>query len=127
MLVIVYVVTLLFICLAIFILYMTWVTRKRAVAEQMKIRKVFDDAKRALELIESDDPNKILAGLQTLSIYDIPSIRMRAFPRLMQLRRHVNTQVGELAEHIIELSQSGELPEGTIPQTAPQRERAIAS
>jgi hypothetical protein len=110
-----YVGALLFFCLGIVGLYISLMARKRAVAEQAKIHRLFDAAKRALILIESEDDDKILVGLQLLSVYDIGSIRMKAFPRLMQLSNYQNKQIAELAKHVIRLSQSAS--ENEIAQT----------
>jgi hypothetical protein len=110
MLKVIYVVTFLFFCLGIVIMYMAFLARKRAVAEQAKIHRVFDDAKRALNLIASESPDEILVGLQILSVYDIASVRIKAFPRLMQLTGHDNKQIAQLAEHVIKLSQVAEIP-----------------
>lgn len=99
---------LLFFCLGIVVLYMSFRAKKRAVAEHAKIHRLFDAAKRALILIESDDDKEILVGLQLLSVYDIGSIRIKALPRLIKLRDNKNKQIAELAKHIIHLSQSGE-------------------
>jgi hypothetical protein len=96
----------LFFGFGILVLYLSFLARKRAVAERAKINRLFESAKRALLLIESEKPDEILVGLQLLSVYDIASIRIKAIPRLIQLTDHDNKQIAELAKHIIELSQS---------------------
>jgi hypothetical protein len=93
---------------------MAFRARKRALLQQGKIHWVFNQANRALTLIESENPSEMLVGLQMLSAYDIPAIRIKAFPRLMQLSQHSNTQVARLAEHIIESSQSSKIPEHKV-------------
>ena len=107
----IYAVTLAFSCLGVVIVYWAIRARKRALAEQRKINWVLAQASRALNMIKSEDPKEILVGLQMLSVYDIPSIRVKAFPRLMELTKGGNKQVAELAELIIELAQSKNLSE----------------
>jgi hypothetical protein len=102
---VIYGVTIVLFCLGVVVVYWAIRAHRRALAEQRKIRWVFDQANRALDMIKNDKPSTILAGLQLLSAYDIPPVRMKAFPRLMELTQHSDKQVAELAEHVIELSQ----------------------
>jgi hypothetical protein len=110
----IYTVTFLFFCLGVVVVFMAIHARKRAVRQQAKILWVFDQANRALTLIQSENSNEVLVGLQMLSAYDIPSIRIKAFPRLMQLSHDSNSQVARLARRIIEVSQSSKFPEQNV-------------
>jgi hypothetical protein len=101
----IYAVTLAFSCLGVVIIYWAIRARKRALAEQEKIHWVLDQANRALDMIKDEDPSNILVGLQMLSAYDIPSIRVKAIPRLIELTQYTNKQVAQLAKHVIGLSE----------------------
>jgi hypothetical protein len=107
---IIFALTLALFCFGIFIVYWAIRARKRAMAEQEKIHRVLEEANRALKMINSNDSGEIIIGLHMLSVYDIPSIRMKAFPRLMELIQATDKQVAELAKYVIELSQSQALP-----------------
>lgn len=102
----IYAVTLVVVCLGVAAVYFAFRMRRRAVSDQARIVRVFEAANRSLELIEDENPNEILVGLQMLSVYDIPSIHIKALPRLIRLTQHDNRQVAELARRVIEISQS---------------------
>jgi hypothetical protein len=125
---VIYLVTFLIFCLGVALVYLSFRARKRAVAEHEKIQSVFDQAERALALIQSEDPDDIIVGLGLLSAYDIAAIRIKAFPRLMQLTNHQNKQVTELAERIIKLCESAEILREDVLTSAEMRRRSgIAS
>lgn len=109
----IYILTFLFFCLGVVIFWMAWRARKRAMSKQKAIHWVFDQANRALMLIESEKPEEILIGLEMLWAYDIPAIRLKAFTRLMELTQHDNHQVAQLSKHVIRLAQSASSSEKT--------------
>ena len=114
--------TLAFLCFSVLILYLAFRARKQVILQQARIDWVFHQSRRALQLIASKDPNEVLTGLQILSVFDIPSIRIKAFPQLMELRQSSNSQVAQLAKHVIELSQTSDGAEtnGTSERTVLQ-------
>lgn len=99
---IIYVVTFIFFCIGVVALYLAIRARKRAIREQEKIQWVFEEANRALTLIESGNPSEIIVGLQMLSVFDIPSIHVQASTRLVDLSQNDNKQIAQLAKHIIQ-------------------------
>jgi hypothetical protein len=123
----IYITTFALLLLGVFVFIMAIIARRRAVAEHEKIRRVFKEALRAVNLIESNDPREILIGLQILSAYDIPTVRLKAFPRLMLLASHGNKQVRDLAKYIIELSQKTDVTHWTpsTPSASAQRKLAV--
>lgn len=104
----VYVLTFFLFCFAVFALYLAFRARAKVISQQAKIQWVHFQAERALSLINSEEPADILIGLQMLSVFDIASVRLRAFPRLIELKRNGNKHVAELAEYAIRVSQSSE-------------------
>lgn len=56
---------------------------------------------RALEQVESTDPDNIIAGLQTLSMLNDPDIRVKAIRRLNELTQYEDPRVARQAEATI--------------------------
>jgi hypothetical protein len=74
---------------------------REAKLRQKKIDWALSQLERALEQTESDDDKEVLAGLQTLSVMNIPEVRPKVFQRLNELTKSKNTIVAMCAEAAI--------------------------
>lgn len=96
-------VTLLYLLGGIFVAGTVWLARatfrerRQAQANYEKIQWILKQLERALEQIESDDEDEILAGLQVIVALPEPEIRLRALSRLNELAQSSNPRVSHCA------------------------------
>jgi hypothetical protein len=93
----IYAVTLLFLCLGAYIAYVTYRVRQEVRAKQEALNWIYEQLDRALDLIDSKDPDEICVGLQMISTLNDPVVRLKALNRLVELSRHENRCVAEQA------------------------------
>jgi hypothetical protein len=65
---------------------------------QEKLKWATEQLETAIDQINSDDDIVILAGLQTLSMLNMPDVRLKALGRLTELLRSPNPLIVKLAE-----------------------------
>jgi len=77
-------------------------TYRSAKQDREKIEWVYNQIKRALAQIESEDENEILAGLQTIAMLSEPTIRFKALSRLTELAQSDNPLIKNYAKVAIQ-------------------------
>lgn len=93
----IYVTTVLLLCLGAYIAYATYRVRQDVRRKQEALNWVYEQLDRALRMIESKDPDEICVGLQVLSSLNDPVVRTKALGRLAELTHHENRYVAEQA------------------------------
>jgi biopolymer transport protein ExbB/TolQ len=86
----------------VFNLYKAWYAYREAKAKQKKIEWAVAQADRAIEQINSDADDIIIAGLQTLSMLNVPEARLKALRRLSELTHSSNQLIVTHADANIE-------------------------
>lgn len=71
---------------------------KEAIANQRKIQWAVVQMERAIDQINTTNDDVIIAGLQTLSMLNVPNLRLRALPRLKELTHNSNENIARHAE-----------------------------
>ncbi|HEV7683066.1 MAG TPA: hypothetical protein VGO68_13135 [Pyrinomonadaceae bacterium] len=84
-----------------YITFAAWRAYREAHTHQEKIQWAIGQMERAMDQINSPDDSIVLAGLQTLSMLNVPSFRLRALRRLKELTQHPNQVIAKNAEAII--------------------------
>lgn len=85
-------------CVGAYSAYAAWRTFRETNAQQKKIRWATEQMERAIRQIYSEDEDVILAGLQTLSMLNMPEVRIKALSRLTDLTRNSNEMIVKHAE-----------------------------
>lgn len=78
--------------------YAAWHAYHEARAGQKKVQWAVGQLERAIDQINSNDDDVILAGLQTLSMLNMPEVRIKALGRLTELLRSSNPMIVKHAE-----------------------------
>lgn len=76
----------------------TYRAYREAIANQRKIQWAVVQMERAIDQINTSNDDVIMAGLQTLSILNVPNLRLRALPRLKELTNNSNENIAKHAE-----------------------------
>lgn len=85
-------------CVGAYSAYAAWRAYHETKAQQEKIRWATEQMERAIKQICSEDEGVILAGLQTLSMLNMPEVRIKALSRLTDLTRSPNDMIVKHAE-----------------------------
>lgn len=71
---------------------------REAIDNQKKIQWAVEQMERAIDQINTSNDAAIIAGLQTLSMLNVPNLRVRALPRLKELTHNANENIAKHAE-----------------------------
>lgn len=85
-------------CVGAYSAYAAWRAYRETKAQHEKIRWAMEQMERAIKQIHSEEDDVILAGLQTLSILNMPEVRVKALGRLTELTRSPNEMIVKHAE-----------------------------
>lgn len=84
--------------IGIYYLLNTFRAYREAMAKQKKLQWAVEQMERAIDQINSHDQDIIIAGLQTLSMLNVPDLRLRALPRLKELTQNSNELIARHAQ-----------------------------
>lgn len=84
--------------MGIYYLLNTFHAYREAMAKQKKLQWAVEQMERAIDQINSHDQDVIIAGLQTLSMLNVPDLRLRALPRLKELTQNSNELIARHAQ-----------------------------
>lgn len=76
----------------------TFSAYKEAMSNQRKVQWAVEQMERAIDQINSNNDDVIIAGLQTLSMLNLPNLRLRALPRIKELTHNSNEIIARHAE-----------------------------
>src|SRR6185369_16316890 len=84
--------------IGIYYLLNTFRAYREAMSKQKKLQWAVEQMERAIDQINSHDQDVIIAGLQTLSMLNVPDLRLRALPKLKELTQDSNELIARHAQ-----------------------------
>lgn len=84
--------------LAVFLAHTAYRVRREAKKKREDVKWLLEQLERALDDIKSEDEDRILGGLQTLTYLNDAATRLKSLPRLAELAQSNNQLIARQAE-----------------------------
>jgi biopolymer transport protein ExbB/TolQ len=88
--------------LAVVLAYTAYRVRRETNRKREDVKWLLQQLERALADIQTNDVDKVLSGLQTLTYLNDPAARLKALPRLAELAQHPNHLIARQAKVTME-------------------------